>query len=1551
MEGSLYNSNEEMNLSSIDGTVAWNPALRPDSENPVPGDAPPPFNHHIKEISHAPSQSFARTVSHDMTWADDEELDSIWDSAQKGPQPSEYAPRSPQANDGVGTGVALFSNTAVPEPTAPSGVVNGSSTATKANNHVRLSHHEEDLAAKWAAVLEDEEFLDEDEEIAQGADEKPLSLVQEGGAGQANPLGFGEAVGQTSELDPAIFFGEDEEGFLEDGDIPGSAHDIQNHQLHSNADSMLDAQGQTKQSSDSIRDERTDLIRPGIASGTYSTTSARPVESLGNPYLPSNAQPSSASSNTQYSPQQPVQNMSTANAYFHPVNSNTSIYGYSQPTASQPSRPEISKAQSFADKSKGGYASPYDLPMDVTRPRKRQSVQQLVGTHRNHVAQRQGPLPPRSASMSTDQNPLSGPPAPQVLSRGPTSNILPADALNSNAQLPMAAISISSTKTLKSKPSFFEDLPVTVKPKHSAAHGRTASPQAFPTAPTSRPPFDYPAPNHIEAPTAHSQSSSLEDVTLQLQAPPRVSPYSVPPPLNSSAVPGTTTASRYSPAPNPLSGTSISQQRYATPPSSAPPATKLPHQPRTSSPLAHSNKASSIQGQSEREKRPEEFEYPKHESVRSEDDSQEGYQNSRAIEAHRLVQSEDSLNQRNTDQSSQPQASRDFHAPTNRYSPIPGGAAPVALPFQSMSSLAQAPPRRSSQYAPSPLHTQSSSDEGFIPPRRSQTQSPSALKKSGPIMTIQEQSQRPASAHHPTSPRLSIHSQSIAMNEGPTGARARAFSQSLEYVVPNDERQSDALQRWRGCPIFIWGFGGTVVTSFPQEIPMYSGGQTVPKLRCVLGEVKIKKSQTIIPLEDHITKFPGPLRGKGKKKELITWLNGRIEMLEREIPAFKTSASSPDSLGEKILLWKVICLMVENDGVLEGSPKVDSAVRKLLSPDLETESQSIDPIATSLSQSLDELRLQREPVSIDVTQQLRHLLLRGEREKAVWYAADQRLWAHAMLISSTLSQDTWKRVCSEFVQKEIQMPASNAESFAALYEVFAGNSEESIDKLVHPTARLGQQLLTMPPALGVQPKNPLDGLNKWRESLGLILSNRTADDSKAIHALGKLLAEFGRVEAAHVCFIFGRGNSQFGAAGDPQTDFILVGSDETSLSSTLARDIEPIILSEVYEFALSLSGVPNASKVPHLQIYKLHHALTLAENGFRSEAQQYCAAISSTARSFPYQDGLFLSGLDDLTVRLQNSAKDGSSSWVSKPSMEKVSGAFSAKFYSFIAGDESDAASTGSGREADVGPFAKIAGSTPEISRNPSNSDLYGTYVSSGGSKYNTGRQSPSKAQPSSRYAPSSVPVPFQQNPPTSESQNHFPADLHDPPMGLGLDTSQPYNPLQVQAVGSYTVPDYSTNSFQPQQGMPQEPNPYTPITSTSRPTSSPSNSYQPVQAVEFASRFGPSQSYSPTKDHEPLQRSAGYKPQAHANDLDQISKFEAVSSYGAPSYEPYNSEQQHGGYSPPTDNIQAFKDDDREEASSDAVNEKTKAEKDREAEENFKRAAEADGMYSTLIA
>lgn len=107
-------------------------------------------------------------------------------------------------------------------------------------------------------------------------------------------------------------------------------------------------------------------------------------------------------------------------------------------------------------------------------------------------------------------------------------------------------------------------------------------------------------------------------------------------------------------------------------------------------------------------------------------------------------------------------------------------------------------------------------------------------------------------------------------------------------------------------------------------------------------------------------------------------------------------------------------------------------------------------------------------------EKIRHLLLHGERRQAYHYALDEKLWAHAMVIASSINKEAWQEVASEFIRAELgirepertlstdrsrsgSVSGSNGyESLRAAYSLYAGNGAAS-SQCVHPILN---QLLT-----------------------------------------------------------------------------------------------------------------------------------------------------------------------------------------------------------------------------------------------------------------------------------------------------------------------------------------------------------------------------------------------------------------------------------------------------------------------------------------------------------
>lgn len=712
-------------------------------------------------------------------------------------------------------------------------------------------------------------------------------------------------------------------------------------------------------------------------------------------------------------------------------------------------------------------------------------------------------------------------------------------------------------------------------------------------------------------------------------------------------------------------------------------------------------------------------------------------------------------------------------------------------------SVAVSGPDMSSSHAQAPMIGHSS------PPQRPRTLSPpQQVVVQQLAVPFADQHHRPVSATGPASPTKANYLASPVVH-------IRGPSQQLDFVPPDAGQPFDPLERWKGAPVVEFGFGGVVSSCFPRHIPRYMPGRAAPSIKPSAGEVKTSRLTDWISTGENIVEYPGPLKTKSKKKDTVAWLSGRIAAFENE-GLSESSYLHPEPhkrQEEKILLWKLVRLLVENDGALEGSEQLRKRFGGILFPGIDEGSTEQNLYANGLGDA-SSVHASGSPDSISpvAVEALRSSLLRGEREKAVWEAVDNRLWGHAMIIASTLNEAVWKQVVQEFVRREVRSVSGNSESLASLYQVFAGNVEESVDELVPPSVRAGLQMVSRADIHGPA-KSGLGGLESWRDTLQLVLRNRSHADSQALVSLGRLLSDYGRTEAAHICYLFS-GATVFGGAGDSHSDIVLLGADHQRFKNSLG-DEDCICLTEVYEFATSVLAGSSTAVLPHLLAYKLIHAKSLVEIGRNAEALQYCDAIAGTVKATTkpsrYYTRELFSEVDELSARLKQSASEDASSWISRPSMEKVSGSMWAKFSSFVTGDDSDAASTGSGRnaDADVGPFARVSG-TPTISRPPSVTDSHGAYPAPFGTQpIPIAGGGASRYQPMGHYAPSASPDHLRRR--ASFDSQRSGGSFAAPPMyALRRDSLEPSGPVdgnQFQSNASaYSSSPTAAHFFSPPQ-------------------------------------------------------------------------------------------------------------------------------------------------------
>jgi hypothetical protein len=1216
-------------------------------------------------------------------------------------------------------------------------------------------------------------------------------------------------------------------------------------------------------------------------------------------------------------------------------------YQQQQQQQQQQPRPAMaSSAQSFVDKSKGGYASPYDLPEDIVTTRKRPAPRTTVS------AVQPTPPPPRTSSVSSN----AGPPRPPMSSSMSVSSLSPPSSGHSmRAQMtgmpPPAAPPKPAVIAKPSSSDFFAELPVTSKPRPSGRY--TPQPNVPVQPPVNHPPVSYPPPQlppkERTASTSSLRNEFIPDAAKVATPPPFRQPEqlamfpsqpSVPARTNSLPVPQPVQAppstSRYSPAPPP-SGPAANSRYSPAPPSApasnpryspAPPAQGQPHAryqsephnnltrtpsqpfaPRTSSPLAFH----SMPHQQEQAPENQAQYAPIHQVSQSAEGMPRPPFRSPLGEVSEIEEQEPTLSSR---------------PPTGR-SETP--------PLRSTPSSAISSPRKTDGYAPryqpaQPAQPAQSAQPAV--PQRSHPQSPTATMK------------QPAYSMMPSS--VVYGGRSTTSNSVNVIPHRRQASVNYDFIVPEDERSADPLERWKGHPVFTWGLGGNVVTSFPKQIPRYGGGGSAPMMKSSPGEIRIQSVKEVLPLPEDIAKFPGPLKAKGRKKDVSAWLGRKIEALDHQSkePGLEHTMSEDElkRLEDRIVLWKLMQTLVDNDGKIEGTP-AEATIKKLLLPpgdEATDEAGSYSTAADIVGRSRSNTsNLQAEPIDPRAVEDLQGMLVKGDREKAVWHAVDQRLWGHAMLLSSTLSKDIWKQVVQEFVRKEVKKAGRNNQALAVLYEVFAGNHEDCIDELVPASARAGFQMVSADGAGATQ--NALQGLDKWRETVALILNNRSEGDASALISLGRLLSQYGRVEAAHVCFIFARSVLKVGGADDPQADVVLISADHRLNPLEMGVELEPILLTEVYEFALSLSSPSGSYVIPHLQNYKLAHAYQLAENGYRSDAQAYCdaiaAAMKATTQVSLYYNAAFIASLDDLSKRLSQSPKDGSSSWISKPSMDKVGSSLLSKFNSFIAGDDEDNTANKSGG-SEVGPFAKIAGNSPSLTPSQSSTDLYGAM-----SGYGAPTQPPAPGQ--SRYTPSNAYAPRS----SSEQQR----SRYEPQGRPSMESNDSFG---VRAVSdTYTPMTPTSGVYSPTQNQ---------LSPPSARTQAKAQSYSPLRPEYSPAQPSYGSPYMPTPPvGEPSLAPAfgGYQPQAGsdeptANEPTYDRYGPSSTTFESPAYQPYIPDEDDKEEEQQPTKKKSFMDDDEDDdlaARASALKisggKSSKSDADKKADEAFRKAAEADAQ------
>ncbi|PWN28217.1 hypothetical protein BDZ90DRAFT_231966 [Jaminaea rosea] len=588
-------------------------------------------------------------------------------------------------------------------------------------------------------------------------------------------------------------------------------------------------------------------------------------------------------------------------------------------------------------------------------------------------------------------------------------------------------------------------------------------------------------------------------------------------------------------------------------------------------------------------------------------------------------------------------------------------------------------------------------------------------------------------------------SAAVAGGAGYFGSRAPSSSYSAApheaaspYELPREREQGfeagyadapDPAEEKRNAriPLACFGVDGKIVTFFPTQSHASSGlgdgygygSDTAPPTKVSVRQLSNLVPPTAFASSFDPLLFPGPAfestavtsaiaratgagssvstSVKSKKTTLIKFLRDAAADLEagmgyrRRRPSVVDAvkphdvSSSSSSAGDeeagkaedRILLIRLLAIMLEQDGNVANNAAFDEAVRALLAGEQGAQQSSTfapgyaDP-KSSTGNGASGTTLHSYEVTSKHLEQIRDLLVTGQRREAVAYATSQRLWSHAMVIASAVDQETWRRVASDFIEAELSGDAGDKDASLKLaYGLFSGQEPSMIQTLFRPDV----------------PPSAASSSQDWRNSAAVILANRCAGDSTALTAMGDALANAGRQEAAHICYLLSPRTSSSGGVDAPNARMSLLGAPSPLASTSYLRDMDAFILSEIYEFSFALvpplKGQEAFPGLAHLQAYRLLHALQLAELGETKRAQKYCEAIAGVMKATkqsPYFHRTLVAQVKELSDRLIGGPQlDSGGNWVTRkmqrPTLDGMLSAFEGRFAKFIAGDDDSPAS------------------------------------------------------------------------------------------------------------------------------------------------------------------------------------------------------------------------------------------------------------------------------------
>ncbi|CAH0520677.1 unnamed protein product [Peronospora belbahrii] len=431
-----------------------------------------------------------------------------------------------------------------------------------------------------------------------------------------------------------------------------------------------------------------------------------------------------------------------------------------------------------------------------------------------------------------------------------------------------------------------------------------------------------------------------------------------------------------------------------------------------------------------------------------------------------------------------------------------------------------------------------------------------------------------------------------------------------------------------------FGFGGNVVTMFPtRKLQSNAAGSSFHNsfqgaaafdnrdggVLCK-GPVNVFSMDQLHPKDNEFEQmdiFPGPLTEDVSGETILECLDNYLRRSE--------VSTRVDEENDRLLLG-VLRVLVKCNGKLRSDPGIlnssdpDSPEAQLIALLSESSKRRNKNERSIIPRPRKAQSTTPPDLMLKHANDLRELLLVGDRKGAVSSAMTAQMWPEAILIASYTDKDEYRRVLRTYLDEYY----ATGDPCRVLFMSFADQQEKSVQE---PKCLLQANVQ--------QPAGSLI-LSNWVSHAQVLLSNRTADTNNILTELGdRLWGEVNAVAAAHTCYLLAGIQVD---APTPSSKLALLGGDHRTPAEARSY-VSPAAVqrTEIYEWAQKHAKGASANLMIPFQGYKLIYAMLLADHGKLDTAFKYVtsmlAVIKAVTATMKPGTSMYLDGMkNQLTV-------------------------------------------------------------------------------------------------------------------------------------------------------------------------------------------------------------------------------------------------------------------------------------------------------------------------------